>query len=281
MKIKRQINRLKSAVSSYISKKLEKFKSPKAKAVFKIIILGSYCTLICAAILFSFKSVFNTFSGTKNASAESLLTDRYISDILNNSGKSLEVLSKPGASGEEVSRVQSALKNMGYYLGGIDGTFGVKTQDAVMRFQKARGLEADGIVGPQTLKALGLQIDAISANYENEINLLARLISAEARGEPYAGQVAVGAVVLNRVSHTSFPDSISAVIYQPNAFAGVTNGEFSEPVAESAYRAARDALNNSDPTGGALYYYNPKTEKDKKLRSRKTAATIGSHVFCS
>jgi len=193
-------------------------------------------------------------------------------------------LSKVGARGENVAEVQNALKSLGYYLGGVDGIFGVKTQDAVMRFQKARGLTSDGIVGSQTLKALGLQVDALSANNENDINLLARLISAEAKREPYIGQIAVGAVILNRVKNPSFPNSIAGVIYQPGAFSCIDDGQFNQPIAESAYRAALAALNNVDPVGGALYYYNPKTSAtaaNQSIRSHPVNATIGGYVFCS
>jgi len=254
-----------------LSKLLKMSKSKKAEPIFKMIMLGAYCTLICAAILFSFKSVFHSITGINRNSP----SNKYISQ------SSLDVLSKMGSRGDDVAKIQSALKSMGYYSGGVDGIFGVKTQDAVMKFQKARGLAVDGIVGAQTLKALGLQVDAITANNENDVNLLARLISAESRGEPYAGQVAVGAVVLNRVKHPSFPNSISAVIYQPDAFSCIKDGQFNEPVAESAYRAARDAMNNIDPVGGAIYYYNPKTATNQWIRSRPIISTIGGHVFCS
>ena len=124
------------------------------------------------------------------------------------------------------------------------------------------------------------QTDIQEAAGENEINLLARLISGEARGEPYAAQVAVGAVILNRVNHPSFPDSISAVIYQPGEFASIKNGRFDRPVSESALRAARDALNNIDPTGGALYFYNPRIPSSHALRSRPAKSNIGSFIFC-
>ena len=259
---------------------LKIFKSPKVTALYKMLMLTAYCTLVCAAVLFSFKSVFNAVTGI-----DSDISENFISEILNNAKKSpdsLDVLSKMGSRSDEVAKIQTALKDMGYYTGGVDGIFGVKTQDAVMKFQRSKGLTADGIAGPQTLKALGLQVDAISANNENDINLLARLISAESRGEPYAGQVAVGAVVLNRVKHSSFPNSISAVIYQPGAFTCITDSQFNnQSVAESAYRAARDALNNADPVGGAIYYYNPKTATNQWIKSREIISTIGGHIFCS
>jgi N-acetylmuramoyl-L-alanine amidase len=110
---------------------------------------------------------------------------------------------------------------------------------------------------------------------------LARIISAEARGEPYIGQVAVGAVVLNRVEHPSFPDSVSGVVYQPGAFTAITDGQINEAITESAYRAAREALNGNDPTGGALYYYNPSKTSNKWIRNRPVITQIGEHLFCS
>ena len=111
--------------------------------------------------------------------------------------------------------------------------------------------------------------------------LLARLISAEARGEPYIGQVAVGAVVLNRIKHPSFPNSLSGVSYQSGAFSCIDDGQFNEPVADSAYRAANEALNGSDPTGGAIYYFNPVTATSKWIWSRPLLLVIGKHRFCS
>ena len=147
-------------------------------------------------------------------------------------------------------------------------------------YQRDRGLKVDGICGPETLSALGISVKAASST-ENNVNLLARLISAEARGEPYVGQVAVGAVVLNRVEHPSFPNTISGVIYQAGAFTCVTDGQFQQPVAESAYRAARDALNGWDPSGGAIYYFNPATATSKWIWSRPLILTIGKHRFCA
>ena len=146
-------------------------------------------------------------------------------------------------------------------------------------YQRDRGLKVDGICGPETLGALGISVKAADST-ENNVNLLARLISAEARGEPYVGQVAVGAVVLNRVEHPSFPNTISGVIYQSGAFTCVTDGQFQQPVAESAYRAARDALNGWDPSGGAIYYFNPVTATSKWIWSRPLIVTIGKHRFC-
>lgn len=191
----------------------------------------------------------------------------------------VSALSKIGSTGGEVSEIQSRLKEWGYYSGAVDGIFGTATKNAVIKFQKANGLTPDGIVGSKTLAAMGISSGSVynSADYE----LLARIISAEARGESYLGQVAVGAVVLNRIEHPSFPDTVSGVVYQNGAFSCLYDGQFYEPIADSAYSAARDALNGLDPSGGAIYYYNPKTATNKWIRSRPVITTIGRHVFCS
>jgi len=191
----------------------------------------------------------------------------------------VSALSKIGSTGSEVSEIQSRLKEWGYYSGAVDGIFGTATKNAVIKFQKANGLTPDGIVGSKTLAAIGISSGSVynSADYE----LLARIISAEARGESYLGQVAVGAVVLNRIEHPSFPDTVSGVVYQNGAFSCLYDGQFYEPIADSAYSAARDALNGLDPSGGAIYYYNPKTATNKWIRSRPVITTIGRHVFCS
>ncbi len=192
-----------------------------------------------------------------------------------------EVLSKVGSRGKEVEAIQKTLKEYGLFNTSVTGYYGTQTEAAVRRFQKARGLTVDGIAGPQTLKALGISIGTIPSATQANINLLARIISAEARGEPYEGQVAVGAVVLNRIEHPSFPDSLSGVIYQPGAFTAITDGQFNEPVADSSYKAARDALNGWDPSGGAIYYYAPAKTSNKWIRSRPVTKTIGTHLFCS
>lgn len=191
-------------------------------------------------------------------------------------------LSKFGSHSSEVTQIQTKLKRWGYYNGEIDGIFGSQTKKAVISFQKKNGLVADGIAGPKTLAAMGI----FSSNQSGDISssdydLLARIISAEARGEPYMGQVAVGAVILNRIEHPSFPDTLSGVIYQKNAFTCLYDGQFYEPVSESAYKAATDALNGLDPSGGAIYYYNPKTATSKWIFSRPVITTIGAHRFCS
>ena len=190
-------------------------------------------------------------------------------------------LYKKGSSGAAVREIQTRLKNWGYYFGAVDGVYGSKTEEAVRYFQRKNGLSVDGQVGNLTLAALGIQPTGSGGNRSGDLPLLARLISAEARGEPYTGQVAVGAVVLNRVEHPSFPNSISGVIYQPGAFSCLDDGQFDQPVSESAYRAARDAINGYDPSYGAIYYFNPATATSKWIWSRPLIVTIGNHRFCS
>ena len=187
-----------------------------------------------------------------------------------------------GSSGELVREMQRRLKEWGYYDGAVDGVFGGETEEAVEEFQRVNGLEVDGRVGPATLTALGLPTGGQQESASGgDLALLARLISAEARGEPYVGQVAVGAVVMNRVEHPSFPNDIAGVIYQPGAFSCLQDGQWDEPVADSAYRAAREALAGADPTGGAIYYFNPQTATSEWIWSRPEILTIGNHRFCA
>ena len=190
---------------------------------------------------------------------------------------------RQGSTGTAVRTIQTKLKNWGYYDGAVDGIYGSATTEAVKYFQKTNGLTVDGIVGPATLKALGMPTDGggSSSVSSSEVDLLARVISAEARGEPYSGQVAVGAVILNRVEHPSFPSTISGVVYQPGAFTCMVDGQCSEPVADSAVRAAQDALNGVDPSGGAIYYFNPTTATSAWIWSRPLITIIGNHRFCA
>ena len=190
-------------------------------------------------------------------------------------------LFKRGAAGDTVAEIQRRLKNWGYYSGSVDGVYGGKTEEAVRYFQRKNGLSADGQAGNKTLAALGIPVSASSGTASGDLDLLARLISAEARGEPYVGQVAVGAVVLNRVEHPSFPNTVSGVIYQPGAFSCLDDGQFNQPVAESAYRAAREAMNGYDPSYGAIYYFNPATATSAWIWSRPLIVEIGRHRFCS
>jgi N-acetylmuramoyl-L-alanine amidase len=187
---------------------------------------------------------------------------------------------KQGSSGSVVTKIQQTLKSAGFYTYTVDGIYGSRTTAAVKKYQKAKGLTVDGVCGAQTLAAMGIRVPDASAD-RNTRALLARLISAEARGEPYVGQVAVGAVVLNRVKHPSFPNTIPGVIYQSGAFSCIADGQFDQPVADSAYRAADDALNGWDPTGGAIYYFNPSTATSAWIWSRPLILTIGKHRFCA
>lgn len=188
---------------------------------------------------------------------------------------------RQGSTGEQVRIIQTKLKNWGYYDGAADGIFGSGTAEAVRYFQRKNGLTADGIAGPATLKALGMSTGGGGSGQESTVELLARVISAEARGEPYSGQVAVGAVILNRVEHPSFPNTVAGVVYQPGAFTCMVDGQIDQPVADSAYRAARDALNGADPSGGAIYYFNPSTATSAWIWSRPLIKVIGSHRFCA
>ena len=188
---------------------------------------------------------------------------------------------RQGSTGEQVRVIQSKLKNWGYYDGSVDGVFGSQTTQAVKYFQRKNGLTPDGIVGPATLRALGMQDGGSSTSQWESVDLLARVISAEARGEPYSGQVAVGAVILNRVEHPSFPNTITGVVYQPGAFTCMVDGQIDQPVAQSAVRAAQEALNGADPSGGAIYYFNPNTATSAWIWSRPLIKVIGNHRFCS
>lgn len=221
--------------------------------------LNSFYKILAATlgVLFALSAITSAFTGTYPA------------------------ISQVGSEGAEVRAIQERLKDRGLFNGEITGYYGPITQKAVRQFQKQQGLTVDGIAGAQTLAKLGITIGTVPEATEANVNLLAQIISAEARGESYEGQVAVGAVVLNRVEHPSFPDTISGVIYQKGAFTAITDGQFWEPIEASCYDAARDALNGWDPTGGAVYYFNPKKTKDKFMHSRPVIVQIGEHLFCS
>ena len=198
------------------------------------------------------------------------------------SGESTYAVSKLGSSGDEVKSIQRKLSSLGYYNGSVDGIYGTATKSAVTAFQRNCGITADGICGNQTLLYLGLGgSTSNSTSYSSsDVELLAKVISAEARGESYEGQVAVGAVILNRVKHPSFPDSISGVVYQKGAFSCVNDSNWYAPVAESSKRAAIDALNGWDPSGGAIYYFNARKTNDAFMHSRPVVKVIGDHKFC-
>lgn len=203
-------------------------------------------------------------------------------------------LSKYGSRGEEVRTIQTKLKRWGYYKGNVDGIYGSQTQEAVKYFQRKNGLTVDGIAGTKTLQAMGIYNssgnsgsssgsgsgNSSSSTNSNDLNLLSRLVYGEARGEPYTGQVAVAAVVLNRVKSSSFPNTIAGVIYQSGAFDVVSDGQINLTPNETAKKAAQDALNGWDPTNGAIYYFNPSTATNKWIWSRPMTVTIGKHRFC-
>ncbi|MBR4419704.1 MAG: spore cortex-lytic enzyme [Clostridia bacterium] len=230
--------------------------------------------LSAAALLITGFAVFNFNGGI-------------VSAVAKQESVTFNAIYKQGSRGATVKTIQQKLKRWGYYTGAVDGIFGTKTKEAVKYFQRKNGLKVDGIVGSQTLKALGIyntdssnNSSTSSPNYSNaDVTLLAHLIYGEARGESYTGQIAVGAVVMNRLKSSSFPNTISAVIYQPWAFTAVADGQINLTPNEQAYRAAREAMNGYDPTYGALYYYNPKTATSSWIFSRKTTVVIGRHVF--
>ena len=199
---------------------------------------------------------------------------------------------KQGSSGGEVKEVQRRLKLWGYYKGSVDGVFGAGTKAAVISFQKKNGLTADGVVGKATYKALGMtgsynilagesssSSSATNGFSSSDVYLLAKTIYAEGRGEPYIGQVAIGAVILNRVRSAQFPNTVSGVVYQKHAFTAVTDGQINLTPNETAMKAARDAINGWDPSGGAIYYYNPAVATSAWIFDRQTVTVIGKHVF--
>lgn len=191
------------------------------------------------------------------------------------------VYSQNGSSGTEVEEIQRVLAERGLFKGEITGYYGAQTEQAVLAFQKQQGLNQTGIADDATLKRLGITIGSLPEATDANISLLARIISAEGRGETYIGQVAIGAVICNRIEHPSFPDSLSGVIYQNGAFTALVDGQFNEPISDSAYSAARDALSGWDPSGGAIYYYNPDKTSNSFIYSRPVIKVIGNHRFCS
>ncbi len=195
----------------------------------------------------------------------------------------VEALSRYGSRGSEVTQIQTKLKRWGYYNGVVDGIYGSKTLEAVKYFQRKNGLTQDGVAGPATLRAMGIYTSSSSSSTtsnSSNVNLLARLVYGEARGEPYTGQVAVAAVVLNRVKSSSFPNTIAGVVYQSGAFNVVDDGQINLSPNSTAVKAAQDALNGWDPSYGAIYYFNPNTATNKWIWSRPVTVTIGNHRFC-
>jgi spore cortex-lytic enzyme len=194
-----------------------------------------------------------------------------------------------GSKGSVVREIQTRLKRWGYYNAAVDGIYGYRTFTAVKAFQKKNGLKVDGVVGSATLKALGINTGtasgssnttAASTTSDQNVMLLARVINGEARGEPYEGQVAVGAVILNRTRDSRFPNTIAGVVYQPGAFTAIVDGQIHAELQQTSINAARDALNGWDPSGGAVFYYNPAKTTNKWIWSRPVIKVIGKHKFC-
>ena len=226
------------------------------------------CLLFLSVLCFGAVLTFSLFS--------------YNGAITIRNGGSVVTLSKLGSRGDEVRQIQKKLRSLGYYKGAVDGVYGTGTQKAVREFQQNCGIKADGIAGPKTIRYLGLEGTQKPTGYSSsDITLLAKLIAAEARGESYTGQVAVGAVVLNRVSHPSFPDTIAGVIYQKGAFSCVNDSNWSVSPNATSMKAAEDCINGWDPSGGAVYYFNPKKTNDKFMHSRPVITIIGNHHFCN
>lgn len=228
----------------------------------KLIIMRSVCALAVLAVVLTAALAFLPDGGDEEIGA---------------------VVLKVGSSGQQVRTLQTKLNNWGYNAGTVDGIFGSNTLAAVKRFQANNGLTVDGIVGAKTAAALGMTLSGSSSSNSSysssDLYLLAKCIYAEARGEPYIGQVAIGAVVLNRVESSSFPNTIAGVIYQPYAFTAVSDGQINLEPNDTAYKAARDALNGWDPTNGCIYYYNPSTATSAWIWSRPIMLSIGRHNF--
>lgn len=228
----------------------------------KLIIMRSVCALAVLAVVLTAALAFLPDGGDEEIGAAVL---------------------KVGSSGQQVRTLQTKLNNWGYNAGTVDGIFGSNTLAAVKRFQANNGLTVDGIVGAKTAAALGMTLSGSSSSNSSysssDLYLLAKCIYAEARGEPYIGQVAIGAVVLNRVESSSFPNTIAGVIYQPYAFTAVSDGQINLEPNDTAYKAARDALNGWDPTNGCIYYYNPSTATSAWIWSRPIMLSIGRHNF--
>ena len=228
----------------------------------KLIIMRSVCALAVLAVVLTAALAFLPDGGDEEIGAAVL---------------------KVGSSGQQVRTLQTKLNNWGYNAGTVDGIFGSNTLAAVKRFQANNGLTVDGIVGAKTAAALDMTLSGSSSSNSSysssDLYLLAKCIYAEARGEPYIGQVAIGAVVLNRVESSSFPNTIAGVIYQPYAFTAVADGQINLEPNDTAYKAARDAMNGWDPTNGCLYYYNPATATSAWIWSRPVMLSIGNHNF--
>lgn len=245
---------------------------------------GLRIAAVVCALTASLAAISTVHSGYRNDKEKVAQAQEYSESVA-------AAILRQGSKGSEVKEVQRRLKTWGYYKGSVDGVFGAGTKAAVVAFQKKNGLKADGVVGKATYKALGMvgAYEILAGQNggsggqngfsSSDVYLLARTIYAEGRGEPYTGQVAIGAVVLNRVRDDAFPNTISGVVYQKHAFTAVSDGQINLTPNETAMKAARDAINGWDPTGGALYYYNPAIATSSWIFDRQTVTVIGKHVF--
>ncbi|MEC0239935.1 cell wall hydrolase [Paenibacillus dokdonensis] len=179
-----------------------------------------------------------------------------------------------GSEDPKVSDLQYRLQVLGLYASPLDGKYGPGTEASVKQFQKEHGAVVDGTVGPTTWRKLRMYTLS-----KNDMEIMAKIIYSEARGESYKGQVAVGAVVMNRIQSDEFPDTIQGVVFQKNAFTAVSDGQYGMKPNRTAYRAAIDAVRGWDPTHNSLYYYNPKTATNKWIWTRARTVNIGRHVF--
>lgn len=215
---------------------------------------------------------------------------------------------KTGSKGQDVNELQGRLKYLGFFNGKVDGIFGSATQKSVRWFQSEFGMKVDGVVGQKTKNKLynatknwkpsantgasnaGSKPGGSNSNNvsnagskgfsENDIKLMSNAVYGEARGEPYEGQVAVAAVILNRVKSTSFPNTVSGVIFQPRAFTAVADGQIYLTPNAKAREAVMQAINGWDPSNGCLYYFNPETATSPWIWTRTQMKTIGKHIFC-
>lgn len=197
-----------------------------------------------------------------------------------------------GSTGSLVKEVQRRLKDWGYYNGAVDGKYGQMTINAVKSFQQRHGLSQTGTVNEKTAEKLGVSLSgwtpsssssssssSKSTGTSGDMYLMAQCIYGEARGEPYKGKVAIGAVILNRVKSKDFPNTIAGVIYQPRAFSVVADGQINLAPDQECINTAKDAMNGVDPTGGCVFYYNPAKTSNAFMHSLPTVVTIGSHRF--
>lgn len=202
-------------------------------------------------------------------------------DVFVNSTYTDAMAFRLGSSNVSVEKIEQDLKWLGYFEGTPDSYYGSDTKTAVVRFQSDRGLKADGVMDRKTLEALGRITAPRKKNniQSSEMTLLTRAINGESRGEPYIGQVAVGAVIMNRTRDPRFPNTIAGVVYQPGAFTAINDGQIHSKLEATPKKAAQDAMNGWDPTGGCVYYYNPAKTTNKWIWSRPVLKVIGKHRF--